>query len=44
MNGLDPPGYLADVVDRIHDYKINRLDELLPWNGSPVAITCAAAV
>ncbi|MBN9888116.1 transposase domain-containing protein, partial [Salipiger abyssi] len=24
--------WLADVLDRIHDHKINRLDELLPWN------------
>ncbi|MEP2953097.1 MAG: transposase domain-containing protein, partial [Sulfitobacter sp.] len=24
--------YLADVLDRIHDHKINKLDELLPWN------------
>jgi len=32
LNGLDPPAYLADVLDRIHDHKINRLDELLPWN------------
>jgi len=32
MNGLDPQAYLADVLDRIHDHKINRIDELLPWN------------
>ncbi|WP_438987988.1 IS66 family transposase [Marivivens donghaensis] len=32
MNGLDPQAYLADVLDRINDHKINRLDELLPWN------------
>ncbi len=32
MNGLYPQAYLADVLDRIHDHKINRLDELLPWN------------
>lgn len=35
MNGLDPQAYLADVLDRIHDHKINRLDELLPWNWTP---------
>jgi len=29
MNGIDPQAYLADVLDRIHDHKINRLDELL---------------
>ena len=32
LNGLDPQAYLADVLDRIHDHKINRLDELLPWS------------
>lgn len=25
--------YLADILDRFHDHKINRLDELLPWTG-----------
>jgi transposase len=35
MNGLDPQAYLADVLDRIHDHKINRLTELLPWNWTP---------
>ncbi|CAN7659137.1 IS66 family transposase [Ensifer adhaerens] len=43
MNGIDPQAYLANVLDRIHDHKINRLDELLPWNWSPVATTCAEA-
>lgn len=37
MNGLDPQAYLADILARIHDHKINRLDELLPWNWSPLA-------
>lgn len=32
MNGLDPQAYLADILDRIHEHKNNRLDELLPWN------------
>ncbi|MGC1505988.1 MAG: IS66 family transposase, partial [Sulfitobacter sp.] len=37
LNGLDPLAYLADILDRIHDHKINRLDELLPWNWVPLA-------
>ena len=37
LNGLNPQAYLADILDRIHDHKINRLDELLPWNWAPVA-------
>ena len=36
LNGLDPQAYLADILDRIHDHKINRLDELLPWNWAPI--------
>jgi transposase len=38
LNGLDPQAYLADILDRIHDHKINRLDELLPWNWTPMAM------
>ena len=37
LNDLDPLAYLADILDRIHDHKINRLDELLPWNWAPLA-------
>jgi len=32
FNGLDPQAYLADILSRIHDHKIKRIDELLPWN------------
>ncbi|MFZ7094511.1 IS66 family transposase [Primorskyibacter sp. 2E233] len=35
LNVIDPQAYLADVLDRIHDHKINRIDELLPWNWAP---------
>jgi transposase len=35
MNGLDPQAWLAAVLERIHDHKINRLGELLPWNWAP---------
>ena len=35
LNGLDPQAYLADILDRINDHKINKLDELLPWNWKP---------
>ncbi|RAK13172.1 transposase IS66-like protein, partial [Salipiger aestuarii] len=37
LSGLDPEGYLADILARIGDHKINRLDELLPWNWAPIA-------
>ena len=29
MNGLDPQTWLADILGRINDRKINRFDELL---------------
>lgn len=32
MNGLDPEAYLRDVLTRIADHPINRIDELLPWH------------
>lgn len=31
MNGVDPEAWLAWVLDRLADHKINRLDELMPW-------------
>ncbi|UMA64402.1 IS66 family transposase (plasmid) [Roseivivax marinus] len=43
MSGLDPQAWLADVLDRIHDHKINRLDELLPWQWKPVGQTHSTA-
>jgi transposase len=38
LNDLNPQAYLADILDRINDHKINRLDELLPWNWAPVVM------
>ena len=29
LSGHDPEAHLADILSRIHDHKINRLDELL---------------
>jgi transposase len=29
--GVNPQAWLTDVLSRIADHKINRIDELLPW-------------
>lgn len=31
LNGIDPQTWLAETLARIPDYKINLVDELLPW-------------
>jgi transposase len=40
LNGLDPEAYLREVLSRIADHPINRIEELLPWK---VAATVAPA-
>ncbi len=35
MNGVDPEAWLTWVLQRLPDHKINRLDELMPWNWQP---------
>tara|TARA_R110002073_G_scaffold332976_1_gene519834 strand:+ start:185 stop:403 length:219 start_codon:yes stop_codon:yes gene_type:complete len=32
LNDINPEEYLKDMLSRIADHKINRIDELLPWN------------
>ncbi|WGI21224.1 IS66 family transposase [Amylibacter sp. IMCC11727] len=32
LNNVDPQEWLTDVLTRIANHKINRIDELLPWN------------
>ena len=32
MNDVDPQAWLADVLARIAEHPVHKLDELLPWN------------
>ena len=43
LNDVDPQAWLAHVLDRIPDYKINHIDELLPWNTALLAVPEADA-
>ncbi len=31
LNDTDPFAWLADTIARIPDYRINKVDDLLPW-------------
>jgi transposase len=35
LNGVDPQAWLADVLARLPDHSVKRIDELLPWNWVP---------
>ena len=37
LNGVDPQAWLTDVLSRIADHKITRIDELLPWRYAAAA-------
>jgi hypothetical protein len=43
LNDLDPEAWLADVISRIADQPINRVDKLLPWNWDRAATQRIAA-
>ena len=37
LNKVDPQAWLTWVLEHIADHKITKLDELMPWNYTPVA-------
>ena len=37
LNGVDPQAWLTDVLGRIADHKITRIDELMPWRYAATA-------
>jgi hypothetical protein len=42
LNDVDPQAWLADVLARINDHNIQKLDALLPWNWKTAAPKLAA--
>ena len=42
LNDVDPQAWLADVLARISDHNIQRLEQLLPWNWKGAAARRAA--
>jgi hypothetical protein len=43
MNDVDPQAWLADVLRRIAEHPVRRLDELLPWNWHKLAAQASQA-
>ncbi len=43
LHEINAEAYLADVIARIGDHPINRIDELLPWEWAKVQTDRAAA-
>ena len=43
LNGIDPQAWLDDVLRRIADHPVSRLDQLLPWHWKNRADQAAAA-
>jgi transposase len=44
MNDVDPQAWLADVLARIAEHPVHKLDELLPWNWRSARETSSRAV
>ncbi|WP_033923958.1 IS66 family transposase [Sphingomonas sp. 35-24ZXX] len=42
LNDVDPQAWLADILARIADHPVSRLDELLPWNWRSTRLALAA--
>jgi hypothetical protein len=38
LNGVDPQAWLTDTLSRIADHKINKIDQLLPWQYAQASV------
>lgn len=43
LNDIDPQAWLSDVLARIADTPITKLEQLLPWNWAPPTVNAQAA-
>jgi hypothetical protein len=43
LTGIEPYAYLSDVLARIANHPINRIDELLPWRWAVERIAASRA-
>jgi len=43
LNDIDPQAWLADILARLPDHPVRRIDELLPWNWQRAGPAKAAA-
>jgi hypothetical protein len=43
LSNIDPQVWLADLLARIADMPVSKIDELLPWNWKAKKATIAAA-
>ena len=43
MNNVDPQAWLADVLGRIADHPVHKLEDLLPWNWNKAETTALNA-
>jgi hypothetical protein len=43
LNDIDPEAWLADVLRRINDHPVSKLDQLLPWNWQKLPVNQAKA-